>query len=78
MNWVSAKVSFSNIASRIVQSKAHPELCAVNSDKPLQYAEMAYLLPNGDEVFRNFVDQWLYLSKANGEYAQMSVKWLGK
>ncbi|MGC2971308.1 transporter substrate-binding domain-containing protein [Paraburkholderia aspalathi] len=73
-----ADVFVTEAAEAIVQSKAHPELCAVNPDKPLQYAEMGYLLPNGDDVFKHFVDQWLHLSQANGEYAQMSAKWLGK
>lgn len=73
-----ADVFVTEAAEAIVQSKAHPELCAVNPDKPLQYAEMGYLLPNGDDVFKNFVDQWLHLSKANGEYGQLSEKWLGK
>jgi cyclohexadienyl dehydratase len=73
-----ADVFVTEAAEAIVQSKAHPELCAVNPDKPLQYAEMAYLLPQGDEVFKRFVDQWLHLSKADGEYAHISAKWLGK
>ncbi|RQS21384.1 transporter substrate-binding domain-containing protein [Burkholderia sp. Bp8998] len=65
-------------AEAIVQSRVHPELCAVNPDKPLQYGEMAYLLPNGDEIFKSFVDQWLHLSSANDEYAKSHAKWLGK
>jgi cyclohexadienyl dehydratase len=73
-----ADVFVTEAAEAIVQSKAHPELCAVNPDKPLQYAEMAYLLPLGDEVFKRFVDQWLHLAQASGEYAQLSAKWLGK
>jgi cyclohexadienyl dehydratase len=73
-----ADVFVTEAAEAIVQSKAHPELCAVNPEKPLQYAEMAYLLPSGDEVFRRFVNQWLHLSKADGDYARVSGKWLGK
>ncbi|ANN65700.1 transporter substrate-binding domain-containing protein [Bordetella bronchialis] len=73
-----ADVFVTEAAEAIVQSKAHPELCAVNPDKPLQYAEMAYLLPQGDEVFKQFVDQWLHLSQASGEYGQIRAKWLGK
>lgn len=64
-------------AEAIVQSKLHPGLCAVNPGKPLQYGEMGYMLPSGDEVFKRFVDQWLHLAKASGEYAQISAKWLG-
>lgn len=73
-----ADVFVTEAAEAIVQSKAHPELCAVNPDKPLQYAEMAYLLPQGDDVFKQFVDQWLHLSQASGEYAQIRAKWLGQ
>jgi cyclohexadienyl dehydratase len=51
-----------------VQAKLHPGLCAVNPDKPLQYGEMAYLTPRGDVAFKAFVDQWLHLARANGEY----------
>lgn len=73
-----ADVFVTEAAEAIVQSKAHPELCAVNPDKPLQYAEMGYMLPNGDEVFKRYVDQWLHLAKANGEYDAERIKWLGK
>ena len=51
-----------------VQAKLRPGLCAVNPDKPLQYGEMAYLTPRGDVAFKAFVDQWLHLARANGEY----------
>ena len=36
----------------IVQQKLRPGLCAVNPDKPLQYGEMAWLLPRGDAAFK--------------------------
>lgn len=71
-----ADVFVTEAAEAIVQSKAHPELCAVNPQKPLQYAEMAYLLPQGDEVFKRFVDQWLHLNNASGEFARVRAKWL--
>lgn len=59
-----------------VQSKLNPKLCAVNPDKPLQYAEMGYLIPNNDIRFKLFVDQWLHLLEANGQYATMAEKWI--
>jgi len=52
-----------------VQEKAKPGLCAVNPDEPLQYGEMGYMLPRGDATFKAFVDQWLHLAKATGEFA---------
>lgn len=54
-----------------VQEKARPGLCAVNPDEPLQYGEMGYMLPRGDATFKAFVDQWLHLAKANGEFARI-------
>src|SRR5690606_17058907 len=58
------------------QSKRDPRLCAVNPDKPLQYAEMGYLLPDGDIRFKRYVDQWMHLSKASGAYAKLADKWV--
>lgn len=52
-----------------LQEKLRPGLCAVKPDEPLQYGEMGYLLPKGDVVFKAFVDQWLHLAKASGEFA---------
>ena len=60
----------------IVQSKLRPGLCAVNPDKPLQYGEMAWLLPRGDAAFKAWMDQWLHLAKASGEYDGVVGRWL--
>ena len=60
----------------IVQQKLRPGLCAVNPEKPLQYGEMAWLLPRGDVVFKAWVDQWLHLAKASGEYDRVVGRWL--
>jgi cyclohexadienyl dehydratase len=54
-----------------VQEKLRPGLCAINPDQPLQYGEMGYLLPQGDTVFKAFVDQWLHLAKASGEFGRI-------
>lgn len=51
-----------------LQEKLHPGLCAINPDKPLQYGEMGYMLPQGAVVFKAYVDQWLHLAKATGEF----------
>ena len=53
-----------------------PGLCAVNPDKPLQYGEIAFLLPRGDTVMKQFVDQWPHLARASGEYAGIEHRWL--
>jgi len=37
-------------------------------DKPLQYGEVGYMLPEGAVVFKAYVDQWVHLAKATGEF----------
>lgn len=71
-----ADVMISESVETIVQQKLRPGLCAVNPDKPLQYGEMAWLLPRGDMVFKAWMDQWLHLAKATGEYQRIVSRWL--
>ena len=70
-----ADVMISESVETKVQQKARPGLCAVNPDKPLQYGEMSYLLPRGDVAMKQWVDTWLHLSKAGGEYDRMLADW---
>ena len=51
-----ADVMISESVETIVAAEAAPGLCAVNPDKPLQYGEMAYLLPRGDVAIKAWVD----------------------
>lgn len=71
-----ADVMISESVETLVQQKLRPGLCAVNPDKPLQYGEMAWLLPRGDGVFKAWMDQWLHLSKATGEYDKVVQRWV--
>jgi cyclohexadienyl dehydratase len=71
-----ADVMISESAETIVQQRLRPGLCAVNPDKPLQYGEMAWLLPRGDVAFKAWIDQWLHLAKASGEYDRIAARWL--
>ncbi|MBS0445707.1 MAG: transporter substrate-binding domain-containing protein [Proteobacteria bacterium] len=71
-----ADVFVTEAAEALTQQKLHPGLCAVNPDAPLQYGEMAYPLPRGDVAMKAFVDQWLHLAKATGEYQKTVDKWL--
>ena len=71
-----ADVFVTDSAEALTQQRIKPGLCAINPDKPLQYGEMAYLLPRGDVAFKAYVDQWLHLAKATGEYQKVEGKWL--
>jgi cyclohexadienyl dehydratase len=71
-----ADVFVTESAEAIIQQRLRPGLCAINPDKPLQYGEMAYMLPRGDLPTKEYVDQWLHLSKATGEYQRIVARWL--
>jgi cyclohexadienyl dehydratase len=71
-----ADVMISESVETIVQQKLRPGLCAVNPEKPLQYGEMAWLVPRGDTVFKAWMDQWLHLAKATGDYDRVVARWL--
>jgi cyclohexadienyl dehydratase len=71
-----ADVFVTEAAEALTQQKLKPGLCAVNPDRPLQYGEMAYLLPRNDAVMKSFVDQWLHLAMASGEYRRAEDRWL--
>ena len=71
-----ADVFVTESAEAITQQRLKPGLCAVNPDKPLQYGEMAWLLPRGDVPFKAYVDQWLHLAKAGGDYQRVESQWL--
>jgi cyclohexadienyl dehydratase len=71
-----ADVMISESVETIVQAKLRPGLCAVNPDKPLQYGEMAWLLPRGDATMKGWMDTWFHLAKASGEYDRVSGRWL--
>ena len=71
-----ADVFVTESAEAVTQQKLKPGLCAINPDKPLQYGEMAFLLPRGDVPFKAYVDQWLHLAKASGDYQRVESQWL--
>lgn len=71
-----ADVMISESVETLVQQKLRPGLCAVNPDKPLQYGEMAYLLPRGDVAMKAWIDTWLHLAKESSEYGRIVDKWL--
>ena len=59
-----------------LQSRLHPELCAVHPQQPFDFAEKAYLLPR-DEAFKRYVDQWLHIAEQSGLLRQRMEHWLG-
>ncbi|MFJ9542747.1 hypothetical protein ACIRPX_36620 [Streptomyces sp. NPDC101225] len=55
------------------QATLHPELCAINPGKPFTFTERSYLLPHGDDEFKNYLAKWVRPAAHDG-YAE---SWLG-
>jgi cyclohexadienyl dehydratase len=71
-----ADVMVTDASETLLQQKLNPGLCAIHPDKPFQYGEKAYMLPRGDVVYQQYVNQWLHLARATGEFQTISDKWL--
>jgi cyclohexadienyl dehydratase len=71
-----ADVMITDASEARYQSQHYPELCAVNPETPMQYIEKAFLLPRDDIAWKSYVDQWLHLAKATGEYQQIADRFL--
>ncbi|WGW11352.1 transporter substrate-binding domain-containing protein [Saxibacter everestensis] len=52
-------------------------LCAVHPDKPFNFSQKAFMVPRGDVVFQEYVNQWLNFAKHDGTYAAAEKPWFG-
>jgi cyclohexadienyl dehydratase len=71
-----ADVMVTDASETLLQQKLNPGLCSVHPDKPFQYGEKSYMLPQGDVTFQQYVDQWLHLSRETGQFQAIWDKWL--
>ncbi|MFZ6645388.1 transporter substrate-binding domain-containing protein [Undibacterium sp. TJN25] len=71
-----ADIMVTDSSETLWQSKQHPELCAINPDKPLQFAEKAIMLPRGDVAFKAWIDAWMHIQKETGAYQLLFNRWL--
>ncbi|KVE35073.1 transporter substrate-binding domain-containing protein [Burkholderia sp. TSV86] len=71
-----ADVMVTDASETLLQQKLNPGLCSVHPRKPFQFGEKAYLVPRGDVVFQQYVDQWLHLARATDELQTVTDKWL--
>ena len=56
----------------------YEELCAVSPDEPFDYFQKGYMLPQGDVVFKHYVDQWLDIAMNDGTYDEIARPWIGE
>ncbi len=71
-----ADVMLTDASETRFQQKQHPNvLCAVHPDQPFDFAEKAYWMAP-DPALKAFVDQWLHLTKARGDFDALASRWL--
>jgi cyclohexadienyl dehydratase len=70
-----ADVMITDAIETRIMAREHPELCAINPDKPFTRAEKTYLMSQ-DEVFKTRVDDWLGRLEAIGALQQIIRKWV--
>ncbi|WP_414443540.1 transporter substrate-binding domain-containing protein [Burkholderia sp. 22PA0106] len=71
-----ADVMVTDASETLLQQKLNPGLCSVHPDQPFQFGEKAYMVPRGDVVFQQYVDQWLHLAHETGEFQAVTDTWL--
>jgi cyclohexadienyl dehydratase len=71
-----ADVMVTDASETLLQQKLNPGLCSVHPDKPFQFGEKAWMVPRGDVVFQQYVNQWLHLARESGEYQSIWDKWI--
>lgn len=71
-----ADVMVTDTSETLLQQKLNPGLCSIHLDHPFQFGEKAFLLPRGDVVFQQYVDQWLHLYQATGAFQTVLDRWL--
>lgn len=53
----------------------YPELAVVKVDQPRSRRPGAFLLPQADQVWINYVNHWIALNHASGWFAEQQAKW---
>jgi len=53
----------------------YPELAVVKVDEPRSKRPGAFLMPQGDQVWINYVNHWIALNHASGWFAEQQAKW---
>jgi cyclohexadienyl dehydratase len=53
----------------------YPELAVVKVDEPRSRRPGAFLMPQADQVWINYVNHWIALNHASGWFAEQQAKW---
>lgn len=71
-----ADVMVTDASETLYHHKLDPRLCSVHPEQPFEYSEKAFMVPRGDVVFQQYVDQWMHLLIKTGGYQAITDQWL--
>lgn len=75
---VLAKRAHINITSNVEAAtliKKYPELTIVPVKEPKFPTPLAWLVPQDDQIFINYINHWIEIKKSRGYFNQMMIKW---
>ncbi|MBU3740056.1 MAG: transporter substrate-binding domain-containing protein [Rhodoferax sp.] len=73
-----AQVTITSNVEAATLMKTYPDLQVVGSSNDMRNKRpFAYPLPQGDEVWLTFVNNWIALKSAEGYFGALEAKWLG-
>ena len=73
-----ADVMVTDISEIRWETKQNSQLCGVSVDHPFTFQQKAYMVPGGDFVTQQWINQWLNIAQNDGTYASLSQKYLGQ
>ena len=72
-----AQVTITSNVEAATLMKTYPDLQQVGASSEMRNKRpFAYPLPQGDEVWLTFVNNWISLKEAEGYFAALEAKWL--
>ncbi|WGD37119.1 transporter substrate-binding domain-containing protein [Lysinibacter sp. HNR] len=70
-----ADVMITDVSEVKWASKKYPGLCSASPDQPFTFTQKGYLLPLGDNSFKQYVDVWLNIALNDGTYNSVAARW---
>ena len=55
--------------------KQHPDMTMILMDKPRNSIPMSFVVAIDDQVWINFVNNWIVIKRQNGYFAELNKKW---
>ncbi len=62
-------------ASKLI--KAHEVLAVIEVEKPAFPADLAFIVPQGDQVWLNYLNHWISIKTNHGFFEDNGAKWMG-